>query len=279
MKHNDRFCCAGMQAGVALIAVMWMVAALSLVITGLVYAVRGELRITSTAADSAVAAAVGDAAISIVLQRLVADRASVQGLTEMDAVFENQPIRVYVAPLNGYINPIKAPQTLLTDLFIVAGELPRAQAEALAAELVAARSGNQARLEAPEDLMPWLGGDEALYARLSPLITTSSGGSGRVNPFAAPLGVLTVLAGGDAGLAARIAASRQVDGAMADTTLLPQAHIERSVVPQYRLEAHVPLTDGGTLLRIRVVDLNGVAEDGTPWRILEAHRAIEPAVR
>ncbi len=278
MRFGRAFPCSGKQHGVALVAVMWMIAALSLVIMGLVHSVRGEIHITSGARDGVEAAALGDAAIAMALQRLVADRTPLQGVTRMDAVFETRPISVWVAPLNGYIDIRRAPQTLLVDLFTVAGELPRGQAERLAADFVVARGDSATHIEAIEDLLPLLGGDVELYARLAPLITVNSG-SGQVNPLAAPVGVLVVLARGDQALAARIDAAREADGALADTTSLPQENIGRGTVSQYRLEAHVPLVDGGTLIRVRVVDLGGAAEDGTPWRVLDARNMARPAAR
>lgn len=268
----------GMQQGVALVAVMWMIAALSLVIMGLVHSVRGEIRITSGARDGAEAAALGDAAIAMVLQRLVAERTPLQGATRIDTGFESRPISVWVTPLTGYIDIRKAPQTLLADLFAVAGELPRAQAERLAADVAAARNESTAHIEAVEDLLPLLGGDDELYARLAPLITVDSG-SAQVNPLAAPADVLTVLARGDHELAARISAARETGGTLADTTALPPEHTGRATASQYRLEAHVPLDDGGMVLRVRTADLGGAAEDGTPWRILDARSMARPAAR
>ena len=58
--------------GLALVAVLWLVAALSLIVTGLVASVRSETRLVSSAREGVVAGVAGDAAIHVVLHGMVA---------------------------------------------------------------------------------------------------------------------------------------------------------------------------------------------------------------
>ena len=58
--------------GVALIAVLWLVAAMSLVISGVVQSVRSEMRTIGSYRQTVLANAAGDAAILMALQYLMA---------------------------------------------------------------------------------------------------------------------------------------------------------------------------------------------------------------
>ena len=64
----------GSQRGVALIAVLWLVAAMGLIITGVVQAVRSEARTTGLQRQALVANGLADAAILLALQRLHAQQ-------------------------------------------------------------------------------------------------------------------------------------------------------------------------------------------------------------
>ena len=54
--------------GLALVAVLWIVAALSIMVTGAMHSVRSELRLVSHVRQSVEAAAKGEAAMQLVLQ-------------------------------------------------------------------------------------------------------------------------------------------------------------------------------------------------------------------
>ena len=54
---------SGPQRGIALIAVLWIVSALSVIVTGVVHSVRSEVRLVSVARQSTEAAALGEAGI------------------------------------------------------------------------------------------------------------------------------------------------------------------------------------------------------------------------
>ena len=63
---------ANPQRGMALIAVLWLVAALSLMVVGVSGVVRQETRMVAVAKDKVMAQAVGDAGVVLVLQQLAA---------------------------------------------------------------------------------------------------------------------------------------------------------------------------------------------------------------
>jgi general secretion pathway protein K len=268
------------QSGVALVAVLWIVAALSILVTGMVQSQRDEIRLVGAARQTVQGSAVGNAAIQLVLQELAARSEPVTRLTTVSASYAGVTMAVEVMPLNGLIDLNRAPEPLVTALLVVAGGLAPDNAAALARTIVASRTGpltqRGSRFEAIEDLLQLPGVDFALYARLSRLITTDARGSGRVNAMAAPEGVLLVLAEGDAGRAARVVAKRAAGEFGVDTTDLSVQFIETAATTRFRLVAQVPLADGRRLLSSRLVEVGRAAPDGVPWRIFHAEDRFEP---
>lgn len=270
--------------GMVLIAVLWIVAALSLLVSGMARTVRSEAQVQSQARLRAVAGGVGDAALHLVLQQLVASAQPPAAMVFVDVVYRGTQVRVQVMPLNGLIDLNTAAAPLLAQMYVVAGGLPRQAAEALAQATVDFRSrrtaqGEAARFEAPEDLMGVPGVGYELYARLSRLVTAGGRGSGRVNPMAAPVEVLTVLAGGNAAVAARIGAQRDAGQAGVDTTALEAGFIDSSAGRLFRLDARVPLADGAWLHVVRSISLNGSDRDGLPWRTFQLDSGFEAVPR
>ena len=273
------------QRGMVLIAVLWMVAALSILVTGMTRSVREEVRTLTLARQSVEGMALGDAAIQLVLQEMVSRPANpVTGLVQLQTVYHGVTMEVQVVPLNGLIDLNKAPEALLASLYAVAGGLPAESAFALAHSTVQVREqrdarGAQKRFEAPEDLLQIQGVDYPLYARLSGLVTADLNGTGKVSPLAAPLGVLTVLAAGNVEVASRIAQERAAGAVAVDTTALDAAFVQNTSVRRFRLQARVPLADGAWLNVSRSVDLNARARDGVPWHTFHTSHGIDPVPR
>jgi general secretion pathway protein K len=262
--------------------VLWIVAALSILVTGMVQAQRDEIRLVSAARQTAQGSALGQAAIQIVLQQMAARTEPVARLSRSEIAYADLTIPVEVMPLNGLVDLNRAPEPLLTALFAVGGQLPADRAEALAKAVLAARvpgplTQRGPRFEAVEDLLQLPGIDFGLYARLSPLVTTDALGGGRINPMAAPDGVLLVVSGGDAARAARIAAGRDGGESGVDTTDLSPQLIDTVTTTRFRLVARVPLPDGRRLLSSRWVETGKVTADGVPWRIFHAEDRFEQA--
>ena len=273
------------QRGMVLIAVLWMVAALSILVTGMTRSVREEVRTLALARQSVEGTAWGDAAIGLVLQEMVSRPANaVTTLVKAQTVYRGASIEVEVVPLNGLIDLNSAPEALLANLYAVAGGLPAQSASVLAQATVQTRGqrdahGMQKRFEAPEDLLQIGGVDYPLYARLSSLVTADLRGAGKVNPLAAPLGVLTVLAAGNAEVANRIAQGRASGAAAVDTTALDAALVQSTFVRRFRLQARVPLADGTLLNVSRSVDLNVRGRGGVPWHTFHTSHGIDPVRR
>ncbi len=263
-----------------LIAVLWIVAALAVLVTGASRAVRDNVRIVSLARQSAVAQALGDGAIELVLQQMTALPAPPATLSVINGNYRNTPIAVEVVPVNGLIDVNGAPPPLLAALYRIAGGMSPPAAEALAQATEAVRKQPDARgrpigFEAIEDLLRVPGIDYPLFARIAPLVTADLTGSGRVNALAAPLGVLIVLAGGNLATAQTLAAARSAGSVGIDTTGLEASFIDGAAGRRFRVRARVPLSGGGFALIGRSVNLQASANSGLPWTTFRATRQIE----
>lgn len=269
------------QRGIALVAVLWIVAALSIVVTSMGYSVRHELRVISSSREAVIGNATGQAAIHIVLQDLVPRHARAPTQTFIDTRFRDLAIRVRVVPLSGLIDINNASPALLGALFAVAGQVSTDRAAALAAAVIEVRSvldkrGKPVGFEAREDLMRVPGIDYPLYAKISALVTADVQGTGRVAPLAAPEGVLLVLAAGNVARAAGIAVDRARGQPGIDTTSLNGEFTDTGgSSPRYELEARVPLPSGSWLLVSRTVDF-GATGNGLPWRTINTAYRFEP---
>jgi general secretion pathway protein K len=270
--------------GMALIAVLWMVAALAILVTGFSRLARDEVGLVSSLRQGVIAQAAGDAAIALALQELASSPSPISRTVHAEVPYRGVLMAVTVMPLNGLIDINSATIPLLARLYEVAGGLSADASQALAQSTVELRTKvgptNQAeRFEAVEDLLRVPGMDYDLYARLSPLLTVYVRAGGRVNPMAAPLGVLTVLTNGDVAGASRILQSRESGAEGTDTTSLDPSYTAVSSVRRYRVEAIVPLADGVQMRVARVVDLGRSSRDGLPWRTLHTERSFEPLSR
>lgn len=270
-------------AGVALIAVLWMVAALGLAAHSLIGSLRGEIRHIGNERAQLMAGAVADGAILLALQDLQVNR-----LTSLNQVrpyrlrFQDTDVDIEVVPLNGWVDLNNAPESLLQALFQHGGGAAPAQAQQLAQAAKAFRDqrGPQGRaqgFEAPEDLLRVPGLDFDLYVKIERLVTAELSSGGRVNPLAAPGPVLQVVAGGNTGLADRIAASRATAAATTDLTGLPPEHVDTAGSSRVCVCAKVALPDGRVLHRGWRVVLGASIATGLPWRILGREQRLVAA--
>lgn len=271
------------EQGIALIAVLWIVAALSIVVTGVVHSVRSEVRLVGGARQAVENVALGEAAINLVLQSMVAQSERPARLMLLPVTYRGHSMVVETMPLTGLIDINKASVPLLARLYAVAGGLDRPAAQALAEATVQKRSertagGRQTGFEAGEDLLRVPGLEYALYARLSRLISAEeSQGAGLVNPLAAPPEVLAVLTDGNTALSSLLAARRASGATGIDTSALPQEFIGNTVSLRYRLQARIALPDGAHAVVSRSVELRPDARLGLPWRIFNAEYWIQSA--
>lgn len=273
MKHHPHS-----QRGLALIAVLWLVAALSLLVGSLLNSVRGEIRTTRQLQNEVQAQAWGDAIVLLTLQQL---QAAGQTQWSRPARFvqrwNDQDYDVQLHPANGWIDPNHAPASLLANLLLVQAGLTAEDANALAERMVQTReitaAGISGRFDDLPDLLrvPGLGLDT--FAKLACCLGFYGDGDGRVNPIAAPLPVLKALAPENAeklqpiiqlqerlmSQPASLETAATVD--TADTSFINPQHIHQNPQSTVRLSVRV-----GDWVRIWWVQLNAPTA-GLPWRV------------
>lgn len=262
----------------ALIAVLWVLAAFSVLVASLGYTVRQQARLVTGERDAVVAQALADGAIQLALQQLQAANQRPEALLRDTVDFAGHSIVVTIQPLSGRIDLNHAPPPLLSALLQVAGGLPPAAAEGLTQQLVEWRGGRPGggapwRFEAVEDLLLVPGVDYALYERLRSLVTTDTDSGAGVAPLAALPDVLAVLTRGDAGRAAQIAAARDSGQPGVDLSTLDPSLAQSGSTDRYRIQAEVPIDTGkiATFVRTVLLDRSVV---GVPWRTLHVERGV-----
>ena len=271
--------------GVALIAVLWLVAAMGLIITGVVQSVRSEVRTVGLQRQTLVASATADAAILLALQNLhalkIEPRAAIQSIP---VVFDGATRDVQMVPLNGLIDINRASVALLADLYRYAAEMAPDAAQSLAQATLEWRQIKNTRareqgFDAREDLLrvPQMTYD--LYAKVAGLVTADlKEGSGRVNALAAPSGVLKVLASGDVARAAALESRRNADPTAMDITLLKPEHIEMTASRSLRFQVQMDLPGGGAAVRAWHVYWGVDPRSGLPWRVLATQQSLLPTI-
>ncbi|MPM37145.1 hypothetical protein SDC9_83751 [bioreactor metagenome] len=269
--------------GFALVAVLWLVAAMTVLVGGIMLSVRSELRTAGLSRQMIQAQAVGEAVMQIALQQMVAGGKQVDKLIEAPVSYGGQEISVRMVPMNGYIDLNRAPIELLQAAFQFAGGMDQGSAGSLAAAVDKMRqepgpSGKPLGFEAVEDLLLVPGMQYPLYARIAPVLTTDAGGTGRVNVQAAPPNVLNIVAAGNEGAVGNFLQSRGGDNVGADTSAMNGAWIENSATSKtVEFTARVPLPDGGAVEVIRRYQITPSSEDGLPWRVFYANSRVDLA--
>lgn len=274
------------QRGVALIAVLWLVSAMGLIITGVVQSVRSEVRTVGLQRQAVVAGGSADAAILLALQHLHAYKIEPKSAVQVISVqFDGLSKEVLVTPLNGLINLNQASIGLLADMYRFAGELNPEAAQAMAQATLDFRQvknlkGQTQGFDAKEDLLrvPTLSYD--LYAKVAGLVTVDlKETSGRVNPLAAPPGVLKILTGGDLARAAVLESKRNADPGAIDTSFLKPEHIEMTSSRSLRLQVQLDLPGGGAATKVWHVYWGEDPRSGLPWRVLSTQQSLQASVQ
>jgi len=257
----------------ALVMVLWTVAALSIAVTGVLWLARGEVRQAGAQRERAAQMALGRAAMTQALQELVATgHGSLDRPWTSTVVFEANEINVLAVPLNGHVDINRAPQPLLASLLEYGAGFSDAAAQAGAQSIVDRRStplsqGTPALFDAIEDLLQLPSIDYGAYARLAPLVTVDSGGSGQVNAYAAPRAVLMVLAHGNQAAVDNFLAAREVgqgDLSSFDSALL--SSVGSSVL---RLRANLKSDAGPPSWVSCDVSLVAQRAQSVPWSFLQ----------
>ncbi|MBN7795167.1 hypothetical protein [Parahaliea mediterranea] len=193
------------QSGVALAIVLWFLAAMSLLVAGIVHQGRVDVRLAQAHVARAEAIASGDGAIHLMLARFTAaplEGGGRRGELPLSGVFDlgNTQVWVKMVPASGLVDVFGSPPQLLAALFAQRGGLSPADAQQLADSVVELRSplarrqqlGMQraVRFSTPEDLLRVPGFNRALLDAIQDDIRAVPGGRDNLNWSAASQGLL-----------------------------------------------------------------------------------------
>lgn len=181
---------AGSQ-GMALVLVLWIVAALSIFAMGLGSVLRQEAALVNVSRNMAYGRAAGEAAIFEALRRMAAQPQEMDAMFTQTVVLMGRNIELQIVPWSGFVNINAAPAPLLAMLFQQAAQMPPAAAEALAQTVVQVReaartrSGSGVAWDAPEDLLQVPGMGYAIFSKVREYMVAEAGARQGVDPAAA----------------------------------------------------------------------------------------------
>lgn len=287
------------QQGVALVLVMWLVAALTFVVVGAAQWMRSDNRLNRVLIDQAEQRSLAKGMVFLLMRDMeAASRAGVysgRGLFEAEFQVGNDLFQLEARSITGLINLNRAPEELLVLLFSQALNLDNQEATSMAHRFLDWREPDElkrlqgadlsdyqvaglsfgprgSRLLVIEDVMQVLGLTLSDYEKLKDLVTVLPTTAFGVNPVAAPPGVLTVLASGNEGIVDQLIeiqqdASQDITGRMLE--LLPSAMTTTTSSRDYRVDVTVLSSEQERSFRFWVVHSpNRSQVTGVPWKVV-----------
>ncbi|MEM1113669.1 MAG: hypothetical protein AAGI11_17280 [Pseudomonadota bacterium] len=189
------------QRGVALAIVVWFLAAMAVLVSGIVWEARLDVKLAQAHVARAEVESAGDGAIQLALAQLASGVVPLEASSAAEYEVGGHRVRVELIPVSGLININAASRDLLGFLFLEVGGMAPSQAEAAAAAVIEFREigtgmglGGLRRVkgfESVEDLVRVAGINRAVFDRVRDHIVARSGGGGMVDWSAAPEGLLT----------------------------------------------------------------------------------------
>ena len=293
MRVSSKGLCSGLQRrqdGVALAILVWFLAAMSILVAGIVYQARTDIKLAQLHKGQAEAAAAGDGAINLAMAELMIlelrGEFSGRGIRHIETYVGDLRLGVELVPVSGLIDLNLALPGLLEILFAGDPFLDKQQRQDLVQNVVEWRSSvgdldaNEAtgenragagstrrgRFEAVEDLLLVPGVGRDMFDRISHSIYVGNEGQSGVDWLSAPVSVLTLLNSGDQGAAIEIARSRDLEdrGRNSLPARMNKSFQEVNAMPLYRIDALLAV-DGVVYRRRRWVDRGTEGADGLPW--------------
>ncbi len=183
------------QRGVALAMVVWFIAAMSVLVVGIVSEARTDVRMAQTHIARAKTAAAGDGAINLLLarQRQLAGRESAASGGDLEPVLEDVfnigelPVRVRMVPSGRLLDLLSASAEQLEQLFASAGGMARGDARRMADTVLQSRNfrgGLQLGAPQLQSVEGWLqvpGFDRALLDAVRDEIRMDAGAAYRLD--------------------------------------------------------------------------------------------------
>ena len=279
VRGNLRFAVTGgSEAGVALAILMWFLAAMSLLVGGIVMQAKMDTKLSGLHLNTARAEAAGDGAIQLALANLLAleqsGEFSGRSMHYGTHAVGKLTVSVVFTPLSGLIDLNTAPEGLLSALFSSIDGMDESAAYELVTSvvkwrLVAPQKSSETlggRFEVLEDLLLVEGVDRDIFEAVQDSLYVAEQASPGVDWVSAPASVLQALGGMNENTVIGLLESRS---AQKVDSLEPPAGMDLSyqqavTSSSYRADALVVL-DNTVYLRRRWVDRAQVGADGLPW--------------
>lgn len=276
MASNDREFAAmsgQRERGIALAVLVWFLAALSLLVGSLVSQARLDTRLAQLHMAQAQAAALGDGAALVALERWYGSRQNQQEAvvkTNFELTLGGVAVQVTVTPVSGLIDLNRASESLLQRLFHIAGKMDAEVAQQQAVNVVQWRSpaGSQQsrRFKAVQDILrvPDIG--RTVLENIRDSVYASEGGSQGVDWRSAPASVLAVLAD-DPEVVSQVLQAR-----ISDRTLqqpppgIALEYLGGGSAREYRIDARMTV-QGLVLLRRNWVRMGRGQRGLLPWQV------------
>ena len=252
--------CRTQQRGVALALLLWFVAALALLVSGLALTAKTDIRTARLQMVQAQVAAAADGAALIYLSRLGELTEEGNPLPPQVRVGEME-VHLRLVPARGLIDYRQASEELLLQLFTTGAGLEPGEAASLVESVVQWRApvveeephrarGEAVGINVLEDIMAAPGVSREIFERIRPLVTVRGEGV-EVDTSVAPVEVLEVLSMGDT---ARVAdwLNERID-----------REVQPVVSGAVRVDARVQ-TNLGVFQRSLWIDSSG---SGAGWRV------------
>jgi len=272
---------------VALAILVWFLAGMSILVAGIVYQARMDIKLAQLQIGQAEAQAAGDGAIQLAMAELMIREQEGefhgQGIQSSEVFVGDMSVTVRIVPVTGLVDLNLASEELLELLFADSVELGGGQA--LARNVVEWRSpegGDAAdtagwnelggsprkgRFEAIEDLLLVRGVNRDIFEHIKDSVYVAQQGQAGVDWRSAPVSVLAMLNSGDEESAIELAHSRALDS-QADVSVpsgMNTLFQEEQPLAIFRIDALVKV-DGMNYQRRRWVDRGQSGADGLPWR-------------
>lgn len=280
------------QRGVALAVLLWFIAALSLMVAGIVLSARVDVKLSQQQTLESRTKAVGDGVVNLAMRHFL--KLQQQGeynagdmLVWNFSAFE-QSVSARLVPASGLVGMNTASLPLWRQLLVYGGGVEEGHADELVANInrwLTPPSGGDSSDNLParrfnfmtiEDLLLVDGMTREILERIRLLISPFSASEG-ISLRAASPAAIKFLMNGDAGAASQFLVERQANPAAGEQghALIDSLYISASApaVSVMRIDVRIEQPDGKVAQFSRWV--SGVSgRDGLPWRRLRAEPVI-----
>ena len=245
--------------------VLWFLAAMSLLVSGIVYEARADVKLAQLHSARAKAEAAGDGAIQLAMAALTTGDEALEGefISRARFIVGDQPVEVSILPIAGLIDLNYASVEMLQALFEFGAGMEALDAQALAGSLALARRD---RLLSPEDFLAIEGASRAIFDAIKDSIRVTATKTGRLDLLSSPQSVLDIVAAQNP---ERVAAAQQRANDAAGK------NSKGNTRGDFRVDALVTVGDK-VWVRRRWVTAGGTGTGSLPWKISrsEATRVV-----